>query len=331
MSEQQSQKPPRLSIIIPAYNVGLFIDRCLASVHEQTYKDFEVILIDDGSTDQTLMIGREWCTRDQRFRLIAQKNQGVAIARNVGLEAVRGELLTFVDSDDYLEATALEKLVERLDSTGADIAMCRFVQESVGGDALKQPSQPGEEILTREEAYVQVLFDRRIRSYPWGKLYRRELFDGVRYPEGKILEDYSICNHLFYRAIHGVATIREVLYHYVQHDQSIMNAQHYAFAREEGFFEAVYARYLHARESNLLTPRQLAFFQIKTCRRLLRTFFKMRRSVHNAAVVEEITTRACVYLSDVRERVIPRSKLKYEWRMTRIRRLGIALFYWKRK
>ena len=317
---------PRLSIIIPAYNVERFLDRCLESVVQQTYQDFEVVLINDGSTDSTLRLCREWVARDSRIRLISQENKGLAETRNVGVRASVGSLLMFVDSDDYLEARAAEVLVALQEETGADIAMGRFVSEDLSGREDKRYVQLGNRTLTRKEAYIKVLFDREVKSFAWGKVYRRTLFDGNEYPSGKLLEDYMTTYLLFFKADRVVST-REVVYHYVQRPDSIMHERLYSAVRDIAFMEAVYARFIHARSSGLLSRRELALFRVKTERRLLRTYFTIARLGDSVSSQESLRS-VCRYLCDVTSCDIRRSDLGRLWRWSRCRKVWCWLFLW---
>ena len=326
MEQHQADTAPKLSIIIPAYNVERFLDKCLESVVQQTYTDFEVVLINDGSTDSTLMMCREWGDRDPRMRLISQENKGLAETRNVGIRAARGTLLMFVDSDDYLEPRAAEILVRALETEDADVAIGRFISEDLQGREDKHYAQLGNRVMTPAEAYLKVLFDREVKSFAWGKVYRRELFDGVTYPAGKLLEDYMTTYRLFAKA-RRVVTTRSLVYHYVQRPNSIMHEKLYSADRDLTFLRAVYARFVHARASGFLTPRQLALFRVKTERRLLRTYFTIARFGDSVAAKDSLRA-VCRYMSDVSAREVNSGDLRRLWRWSRLRKVGLTLFFW---
>src|SRR5256885_10954123 len=113
---------PRISVVVPIYNVEPYLDECLDSIARQTYRDLEVVMVDDGSKDNSPAIAELWASKDERFRLVTQPNGGLGNARNTGIRHAGGELLAFVDSDDYLAPNAYQLLVEALDETGSGLA-----------------------------------------------------------------------------------------------------------------------------------------------------------------------------------------------------------------
>src|SRR3954470_10398453 len=113
---------PRVSVVVPIYNVEPYLRHCLDSLAAQTFTDLEVVMVDDGSTDRSAEIARAYSARDPRFRLVRQPNRGLSAARNTGIDATGGEFLAFVDSDDVVAPTAYEQLVDALDASGSDLA-----------------------------------------------------------------------------------------------------------------------------------------------------------------------------------------------------------------
>lgn len=318
---------PQLSVIVPAYNVERFLDKCLHSIWKQTFTDFEVILINDGSTDNTLQICREWTGRDPRFRLISQENQGLAETRNVGIRASRAPRVMFVDSDDYLEHDAIQVLMNNMRRTSADISMGCYIVEDLQGKRLKKPAQLGDVCLTTRQAYVKILFDREVKSYAWAKIYSKSLFEGIEYPKGKLLEDYLTTYLLFRRAKLIVSTSKEV-YHYVQQATSIMNVGTNKITRDKAFIEGVYQRFCDAEVSGLLNKRELALFRVKTLRRMLRTFFSLEREAANEFTQTQ-RQNYLAYLSHVYKRKVESDDLKKIWRSTEPKKLLLTLFYWR--
>lgn len=318
---------PQLSVIVPAYNVERFLDKCLHSIWKQTFTDFEVILINDGSTDNTLQICREWTGRDPRFRLISQENQGLAETRNVGIRASRAPRVMFVDSDDYLEHDAIQVLMNNMRRTSADISMGCYIVEDLQGKRLKKPAQLGDVCLTTRQAYVKILFDREVKSYAWAKIYTKSLFDGIEYPKGLLLEDYLTTYLVFRRAKLVVSTSKEV-YHYVQQATSIMNVGTNKITRDKTFIEGVYQRFCDAEASGLLNKRELALFRVKTLRRMLRTFFSLERETANEFTQTQ-RQNYLAYLSHVYKRKVESDDLKKIWRSTEPKKLLLTLFYWR--
>ncbi|MBP1744959.1 MAG: hypothetical protein H6Q58_1937 [Firmicutes bacterium] len=216
-----------VSVIIPVYKVEDYIRRCVDSVLKQTYGNLEIILVDDGSPDRCGEICDEYAAKDSRVVSIHKKNGGLSDARNAGMEVCKGEYITFLDSDDWVEAAYIEKLYRLLKETDSDISVCSFIRTSKE-DA--EPDAAPEEIrvFSNIEALNSLESNADIQLYiqlvvAWGKLYRRSLFDGVTYPVGKLHEDEFTTYKLLYRADRVALTSAQLLY-YWQREDSIMGA-----------------------------------------------------------------------------------------------------------
>lgn len=200
-----------LTVIIPAYNVERTLRRCLESVLSQSAGDMEVIIVDDGSTDGTAEICDEYDGRNG-IRVVHQKNAGLSEARNAGLELAEGELITFVDSDDYLEPNTYPRLIGIMERHPQyDILEYSIVKED-NGKVLFSLDLPDREYTDM----AQYWFDGRAYThcYAWNKVYRRGLFHGVRYPKGKKFEDVYMLPQLL-RNAKVVRTTHLGLYHYI--------------------------------------------------------------------------------------------------------------------
>ena len=189
---------PLISVVIPNYNGEKDLEACLRSVCTQDYPNLQILLVDDGSTDGSHEIYRRFCDQYTNVRLITQTNQGLSAARNTGLEAAEGELLTFVDSDDLLEPGVISALADGLQKYDADIAVCGISR--LTRDRKEPLACLREEVLDRKTALQRLAEDKNIKNYAWGKLYRRELFEGIRYPAGKKFEDIPVTWQLFARS-----------------------------------------------------------------------------------------------------------------------------------
>ena len=179
------KKKPIISVIIPVYNTEKYLHRCIDSVLAQTYKDFELLLIDDGSKDSSGTICDEYAAQDARVRVFHKENGGVSSARNVGLNHAQGEWVTFVDSDDYIEENFLKSFEGNLD---ADLVVGRMIKKRSQGNLLSNiPSgyhHPSKIVL--EGNLTQLAF-----QSPWGKLFRGSLIKNLRFDEGMIIgEDH---------------------------------------------------------------------------------------------------------------------------------------------
>ena len=174
-----------ISIIVPVYNVEEYLEECLDSIKNQTHKDIEVILVNDGSTDASKDICEKYCQRDIRFRLINQTNQGQSVARNRGMQESTGEFITFVDSDDVIKSDMLQQLMRYMD-TGIDIVECDFTEDKEIYN-IKNRQLKIEEFTSSEA--LKKCFDMEIKWSPVAKLYRRKIVEGTPFLENLIYED----------------------------------------------------------------------------------------------------------------------------------------------
>lgn len=201
-----------ISVVVPVYNVQEYLDDCMQSIIDQTYRDIEIILINDGSKDNSAEICRKWALKDQRIRFIDKENEGQAKTRNVAIPLARGEWITFVDSDDWLDTTMLEKLYAAAENAGADISMCEaYTQNSEGkfsGYSLQRLDKPVIHIQKEKEFLLTV------RYTLWSKLYKTSLFTDNKIEQPAIkFEDFA-CVPVLYALAQKVACVEENLYYY---------------------------------------------------------------------------------------------------------------------
>lgn len=207
---------PLISVIVPVYRVEEYLERCVKSILSQTYKNLEVILVDDGSPDQCPAICDACAEKDARVKVIHQENKGLSGARNAGIDAASGEYLAFVDSDDYVSPHFIEGLYQLLQDTGCAIGQCRF--SYVKGDGLVEEGDSAF-CIYRGESLMEQLYGPEEKAtcfvVAWNKLYRAELFKetGIRYPEGRIHEDEATTYRLFHEA-KKLAFLDRALYGY---------------------------------------------------------------------------------------------------------------------
>lgn len=214
----------RISVLVPVYNVAPYLKRCVESLLAQTYTDFEVLLVDDGSTDGSAAICDECAANDKRIQVVHQDNQGVSAARNTGLDWARAqatsEYITFVDSDDWVEPNYLDELAKGI-ATGSDIACVGHARVDSHGYRARQFVETSWRIVTPEDYIVSD--DTFARVSAWGKLYRKDLFDGVRYPDGRIMEDAFTTPIVIAKAA-KVAMCEKALYNYYLGSPSILRS-----------------------------------------------------------------------------------------------------------
>ena len=210
-----------ISVIVPVYNVEKYLEECLDSIKNQTFNDIEVILVNDGSTDNSLEICERYCSQDPRFYLINQENKGQSIARNIGVAESRGELIVFIDSDDIVKIDLLEKLINYI-SDGIDIVECNKTENF---ECLNEEEK---EIKIKDfesnEALYQC-FNYKISWSPVAKLYRREIVEKVPFLENLIYEDFYT-GIVSLKYINKIRKIDYIGYYYRYHTSSTMNQKY---------------------------------------------------------------------------------------------------------
>lgn len=212
-----------ISIIVPVYNVEKYLKKCLDSILAQTFIDFELLLIDDGSTDSSGKICDEYGRKDERIKVYHKDNGGLSSARNYGIERSNAPFLGFVDSDDYIDADMYEVLYRNLKNEDADISMCSLF-DIYNGKPPKVNAQT-EYFVTNACEAIRIVMEAKITSVTaWNKLYKRELFQNVRYPEGKTAEDASVIVELLMQTNKNVITT-EQKYYYVHRINSITTGE----------------------------------------------------------------------------------------------------------
>jgi CDP-glycerol glycerophosphotransferase len=205
---------PRVSVVVPIYNVEPYLERCLDSLAGQTYADLEIVMVNDGSTDRSAEIAEAFSARDPRFRLVEQPNRGLSAARNTGIDQASGEFLAFADSDDIVAPAAYELLVGALDESGSDLAT---------GNVHRLSSTGSRQVGFLANAFAETRLGTHIRRdrrlmhdrMAWNKLWRRSFWDreGRRFPEGRIFEDTPVTLPLHFAA-RAVDVISDVVYYW---------------------------------------------------------------------------------------------------------------------
>lgn len=214
-----------ISVIVPIYRVEKYLPACIDSILNQTFTDFELILVDDGSPDRCPEICDETAKRDARVRVIHQANAGLSAARNAGIEIAHGEWLGFVDSDDYIAPQFYEKLYQTAQRTDADCVMCSVQNVDESGKSIDSAlMRVADEVKTGQEVLQKIGRD-DVTPYltAWNKLYRRKLFNTLRYPSGRQNEDVFVFAELFCQ-VQRAACVAEPLYFYRKRIDSIMNS-----------------------------------------------------------------------------------------------------------
>lgn len=214
-------KNPKVSIVIPVYKVEQYLGRCIKSVRAQTFTDWEMILVDDGSPDQCGAICENYAAQDRRIQVIHQKNGGLSAARNAGMKHCKGKYLLFVDSDDYLAEEALEFLVGRAEEGMYDIVMAGHYRVEPDGS---MPTQSDHWMESNDLLQIRrAILCNTLPNFAWGKLYLRTLWNERSFPKDRLVEDLSAVAPVFYAAS-SACVYRKPLYFYSHENLgSIMN------------------------------------------------------------------------------------------------------------
>lgn len=214
-------KLPLISVIVPVYKVEAYLDKCVSSVAEQTYNNLEIILVDDGSPDNSPAMCDAWAEKDNRVRVIHQKNAGGGAARNAALDIAQGNLIAFVDSDDYIAPDMYTHLFSLLDQ-GADIAECGHINVTDDAAVFQECGSKAQKYTVEEAMHLHIQ-DTAFRQLIWNKLYRREVIGDIRFPEGKKIDD----EFFTYQVIGNADTLirsDRICYAYRQQANSVMHS-----------------------------------------------------------------------------------------------------------
>jgi glycosyltransferase involved in cell wall biosynthesis len=272
-----------VSVIVPVYNVRNYLDRCVGSVLGQTFRDFELVLVDDGSTDGSGEMCDAWAGKDGRVHVLHQANAGQGAARNVAVRQSSGEWLAFVDSDDFVAPDYLGYLLSLARDCNAGISTCQCVLTD--GRPLAGGGSDAVDVFGRTEACLRLLRGEGLMDGPWCKLFRRELLEACPFPEGRVYEDTAIMGRLVY-ASGRLARGGRVLYNY--------------FVNPHG---TTHSMDLQKRRDQLWANREIALF--------------FREAGEREAEALAWDKLRKVILADVKKRVLPTGELRKFWRENR--------------
>ncbi|MBD5132891.1 MAG: glycosyltransferase [Clostridiales bacterium] len=197
----QVKAQPLVSVIVPVYNVEKYLTRCLDSIVGQTYRNLEIILVNDGSTDHSEDICLQYAQSDPRICLFTQKNQGLSAARNTGLDHMKGEYVHFVDSDDYISPHMIETLLGVLLQYDVPVVVCNYLEAEDSDDNAALDMIPAGQAdfckkMGRNEVFDRMWSESKFVT-AWGKLYSKGIFETLRYPVGRVYEDAFLSHHIY--------------------------------------------------------------------------------------------------------------------------------------
>lgn len=223
-----------ISIIIPVYNVELYISKCIESVLNQTYKSFEVIIVDDGSPDNSIKIAQKYADIDKRIRIITKENGGLSDARNVGINQAKGKYIYFLDSDDYIEDNLLEKVVNYAEQNNSDVIIFGYFVDYVDDKGLvKYTNNVFLDSIESEVKYEDSFtIDNNLLAmlgYAWNKFYKREYLinNNIKFEKGVSLIEDILFNELALTKSKNIFILKDQLYHYIHRDRSTLSTTFY--------------------------------------------------------------------------------------------------------
>lgn len=230
---------PKISVIIPVYNVEKYLNRCLDSVIKQSYQNLEIILVDDGSTDNSSKICDEYAQKDKRIVVLHKENGGLSDARNKGIDICTGNYISFIDSDDWLENGFYEYVYQNLENN--DLLIFNYY---LSDDRKKKLIKYRDIDLNLEkEKCISELIKANIQSYAWNKVYKIYLFANIRFPKGKNYEDQAIM-HLIIDKCQKIKYCNKAFYNYYQNPKSITHTINYKNYKDFFYVNILRGRYL---------------------------------------------------------------------------------------
>ena len=223
-SAQKGLKRPLITVIVPVYNVEKYLKKCLDSIVSQTYNNLQIILVNDGSTDNSAAVCARYLKKDSRIELIEQENAGLSAARNVGIERAKGEYLAFIDSDDVVDSDYIEYLYNLIVESGADMSICGIRESYDSGKERNLSRGYKNVIIERSDCLKRMLLEQGYNCSAYAKLYKRELWGDIAYPYAKHYEDLGTTYRYILRG-HKVAFGSEAKYEYFIRKGSISHSK----------------------------------------------------------------------------------------------------------
>lgn len=242
---EENLRNPLISVIVPIYNQEKYLEKCVESILKQTYSNIEVILVDDGSSDQSVDMCDQYKKIDNRVIVIHKNNGGLSDARNKGLDIAKGDYISFIDSDDFVRKDMFDVLLKRMTDENADIVFCDCLMVDDKMNVLK--SENTRKCLEQQTFTTDTLFQDNLipieqhwlTVVAWNKLYHKSIFENLRYPFGKYHEDEFLFHHI-YSKVHVITCTNERLYFYRRINGSITDKSNYFMRLDR--VEALYNR-----------------------------------------------------------------------------------------
>ncbi len=212
----------KVSVIVPVFQVELFLEKCIKSIIQQSYRNIEVILVDDGSTDNSPMICDEFAQQDDRIRVVHQKNGGVSSARNAGIDLMQGDCCCFIDGDDYLDESYISSMLHTMQEKSVDMVCCGCWRENLNGDILWERKTDITQSFDQKGSILELFTPTSFVGWPWNKLFKTSIIKeyNIRFNENiKYCEDeIFVLTYLLHSK--NTCYVKEQLYHYMENNMS---------------------------------------------------------------------------------------------------------------
>lgn len=269
-----------ISIIIPVYKVEKYLEKCINSIIGQTYTNLQIILVDDGSPDNSGKICDKYAKKDSRVEVIHKSNGGLSEARNSGIERAKGKYIGFVDSDDYIKEDMYEVLYNLITRFQADVSICNLY-DVVGDEKNIRNINEGIKEYNRIDILKEVLMDKNIQSYAWNKLYKKELFDNIKYPIGRKYEDIGTTFYVLEQCKKVVVT-GSAEYFYLKREDSLVSDVTESTILD--YIDLIIDRYLYVKNNIKELEKYNDYYLVKT----LITAYNDIGSIKNVSIKTKI-------------------------------------------
>ena len=254
----QRNEEALISVIIPVYNVSQYLDKCIQTVIHQTYRNLEIILVDDGSTDDSGRICDEYAEQDKRIKVIHKNNGGLSDARNAGLDLASGDYIGFIDSDDWVDTLYFEKMIELAVDNSLELIVCGS-KKTINENEIVEKQALKPKVIDKYNAQMAILYRKNVSSYVHGKLYKKGLIGLLRFPKNRLFEDITFVWNVV-EQIERVGVVEESLYFYRQRADSIVNQKFNVKKMDQLYFWEEVAGWVQDKQELLRGAQHMCFF-----------------------------------------------------------------------
>lgn len=315
-----------VSVIVPVFNASRYLRKCLESLKNQAYDRCEFILIDDGSTDDSRRICDEYCAVDSRFICFSQHNQGVAAARNHGLDVAKGEYIGFVDADDYVEPNMIQTLIQALIESNADVAECSVNLVDEHGQVRSKQLLEGKILHGNVDIVSQYAMQNNTLNYCWNKLYQRSVVGDIRFSIRKTSEDY-LFNVMVFNRCKNFISVGDPLYNYVLTSDSATRKQYH-----EGRLDSVKCGADAFSIQRETYPPLLGYYAVYILEKILTEILLINKSDlesdRKKRLQAQLLRQFKKYYPYVNRPVLSDMKMSYRWKHFFLLRWLPALYIW---